>query len=510
MGGALLPLAAGILLSFCMEQLLQPRPALSVRLTKALVVHAGLWLLLFALALTVSQRPYFASGLNLAGMLIVVLVSNAKFATLREPFLLSDFRFFKALLQHPRLYLPFFGVLPAIACAFVFVVFCIVVAQLETSLLKQVGLPVFAGFCFTLAVTGATLLWMGTRNPAPVTLDPLLDLNAFGLLGSFARYWQAEQASNAKELAAQLPNAFRLESVTAGSAEMPNIVAVQCESFFDVRRVYGDIHPDVLKNFDALTKASSRAGRLKVAAWGANTVRTEFAFLSGQPPAALGVHQFNPYRKLARHGMPTIASELKKRGYRTICVHPYAAGFYDRDVVFPALGFDEFIDVEAFSQADLSGPYVGDLAVADKVAELFANATGPLFVFVITMENHGPLNQERVAEGDEQRLYLVAPPKGFDELTIYLRHLQHTDAMLGKLHAMLNALPQPGWLCAYGDHVPILPSVYSSRGFADGNTDYLIVGPGGQRRDMQHALPPEELAMCLLREAGFADKKKNH
>jgi len=498
-GGALVPLAAGIFLSFCIERLLQPRSAVSGRLVKAYAVHVGLWLLFFAFGLALWQRPYFASGLNLAGMLVLVLVSNAKFATLREPFLLSDFRFFKALLQHPRLYLPFFGVLPAIACALVFVVFCIVVAQLEASMLRQVGPSVLAGFCFTLAAAGAVLLWMGTRNPAPVTLDPALDLNAFGLLGSFVRYWQAEQASNPKELASRLPNAFRLGSVSAESAKLPNIVAVQCESFFDVRRVYGGIHPDVLKNFDALTKSSSRAGRLNVAAWGANTVRTEFAFLSGLPPAALGVHQFNPYRKLARHGVPTIASELKKRGYRTICVHPYAAGFYDRDVVFPALGFDEFVDVKAFSEADLSGPYVGDVAVADKVAELFANATGPLFVFVITMENHGPLHQEKVADGDEQRLYLTSPPKGFDELTIYLRHLQHTDAMLGKLHTMLNALQQPGWLCAYGDHVPILPSIYASSGFVDGNTDYLIIGPEERRGGLQHDLAPEELAMCLLR-----------
>ena len=116
MGGVLLALAAGIFLSFCIERLLQRRPVLGARQAKAYAVHVGLWLLFFAFGLAVWQRPYFASGLNLAGMFVLVLVSNAKFATLREPFLLSDFRFFKALLQHPRLYLPFFGVLPAIAC----------------------------------------------------------------------------------------------------------------------------------------------------------------------------------------------------------------------------------------------------------------------------------------------------------------------------------------------------------------------------------------------------------
>jgi phosphoglycerol transferase MdoB-like AlkP superfamily enzyme len=230
--------------------------------------------------------------------------------------------------------------------------------------------------------------------------------------------------------------------------------------------------------------------------------------LTGVAPEALGVHQFNPYRKLARRGVPTIASELKKRGYRTVCVHPFAATFYDRDVVFPVLGFDEFIDISAFSEDEKSGPYIGDAAVADKVAAILGAANEPLFIFAITMENHGPLHQEKVADGDHARLYASAPPAGYDEFTIYLRHLQHTDAMLGRIHAALESGARPGWLCAFGDHVPILPGVYDANDFSDGRTDYVIVGTGAQiagpkRRD----IAPEDLAIALLRAAGLQEEK---
>ena len=505
-----MPLIAGIVISFCIEQFLRPRPRLRNRLVPAFAIHVGIWLLLFGFGLAIWQRPYVASGLNIAGMLLIVLVSNAKFAALREPFLLSDFRFFKALLRHPRLYLPFFGVLPAIACAFVFVIFCVIAIRTEPSLLLQMGFASFATFCLISIGIGAALLWFGASKRLPISLDPIRDLQTLGLIGSFVRYWQEERANDPQAVIQKMQGAFDAQQKTRAPHELSHIVAVQCESFFDARRVFNGVSAAVLKNFDALTKTSSRAGRLNVPAWGANTVRTEFSFLSGLPPAALGIHQFNPYRKLARHGVPTIASELKKQGYRTICVHPFSKKFYDRDQVFPALGFDEFIDVAAFSDADRSGPYIGDLAVAAKVKAILQAASEPLFIFVITMENHGPLHQERVADGDVARLYASAPPAGFEEYTIYLRHLQHTDAMLGELHAALNATSRRGWLCAYGDHVPILPGVYEANSFADGRTDYFIVGPKTDHAVLQVIdAAPEDLARQLLREASLYKSASN-
>ena len=123
------------------------------------------------------------------------------------------------------------------------------------------------------------------------------------------------------------------------------------------------------------------------------------------------------------------------------------------------------------------------------------------------MENHGPLHLESVAKGDEERLYACAPPAGHEEFTIYLRHLQHTDVMLGEIHAAINATARGGWLCAYGDHVPILPGVYGANQFADGRTDYVIVGPTGTPIDAhEYDVAPENLALDLLCSAGLAER----
>jgi hypothetical protein len=201
---------------------------------------------------------------------------------------------------------------------------------------------------------------------------------------------------------------------------------------------------------------------------------------------------------------PRWPAYLRRCGYRTVCVHPYAASFYARDKVYPRLGFDEFIDIRSFSGAPKSGPYVSDLAVAEKVCSLLAGSSEqPLFVFVITMENHGPLHLEDPLPGDSERCYTVAPAAGCDDLTIYLRHLRNADSMAGRLRQQLAALPGNGCLCWFGDHVPILPEVYRAIGTPDGQTDYFIWrkdGPMqvGTRRDLK----VEQLGDFVLQAAG--------
>ena len=244
--GVLVPLVAGLVISFCIEQFLHPRPRLRTRHAQAFAMHSGLWLVLFGVGLAIWQRPYFASGLNLLGMLLIVLVSNTKFATLREPFLFFDFRFFKALLRHPRLYLPFFGVWSAVACAAGFVVLCVIALRVEPSMLSQLGFVSFTLCCLISLSIGTALLWIGMRTLVPIALDPVRDLQTLGLLGSFVRYWQEERANSPKMVAKKLRGIFQPQPKSPTPQHLPHLVAVQCESFFDARRVLNGINPDVL------------------------------------------------------------------------------------------------------------------------------------------------------------------------------------------------------------------------------------------------------------------------
>ncbi|MEF8756271.1 MAG: LTA synthase family protein [Accumulibacter sp.] len=499
---AVLPALAGSgCLALLVERLLEPPPlACWRRPAAALAIHLGLWLWLSSVLLLLLQRPVFAASSLLAGFLFVVLVSNAKVHSLREPFIFQDFEYFSDALRHPRLYMPFLGAVRALLSLLALGLAIAGGLTIEDSLLDRMSVAEFLSGAATLALVGLLLLWFGARHRLGVTLDPTTDLRQLGLLTALWRYGEEEHAPCDVRSTYEGPG-----PLPEPGAGLTTLVVVQSESFFDARRLFSGIRGELLGEFDSLRCSAACHGPLQVAAWGANTVRTEFAFLSGLAADSLGVHRFNPYRRVARQGVATIATFLKRLGYRTICVHPYAASFYSRQVVFPRLGFDEFIDIGSFAGAARDGPYIGDLAVAEHVAALLATTAGePLFVFVITMENHGPLHLEKVAPGDEERLYTESPPPGCEDLTIYLRHLVNADRMAGRLRAAIDRLPGPACLCWFGDHVPIMPGPYRVLGVPDGRTDYLIWRKGDPPRVVvPRELRIDELGRQVLQQMGL-------
>lgn len=485
--------AGGLFVSLAMDRLTRPSGAGLRRPASAIAIHAGLFLGTWCLLWLLGGRPGFAAALTLAGQFLVVAVSNAKFRALREPFLFSDFGLFGQVFRFPRLYLPFFGVARAAGVA------------IGAGIAVAVGLfvegpwPDARALAAALLPCGPLLLLTGTRWSAPPRLDPVKDLGSIGLFPSLWLYWLAERHTTPL-----VPARPWLDGPMPRSAtdRLPDLVLVQSESFFDVRRLYPGVRSELLSRFDALRRQALMHGLLSVSAWGANTMRTEFAVLSGIGEDALGVHRFNPYRRFARGDIVALPHRLRALGYETVCIHPYPLGFFGRDRVFPNLGFDRLIDIEDFPNAPRDGPYVADAAVTNKIAEVLGAADRPTFVFAITMENHGPLHLERVSTADAAGLYLEPPQSGWDDLTVYLRHLRNADRMFGDLAEMLDERPRGGVLCLFGDHVPSMPRVYEDRGYRDPRTDYVVwpavSAPRGRVDLDAHQLPAVLLAALAV------------
>lgn len=502
---------AGVALSVAIERLMVPRPPLS-RPMAAWAVHAGIWCLAHAALTLLLARPWFAAALVSAFWLVLVQVNNAKYKSLREPFVFHDYEYFTDAIRHPRLYLPFLG-WAKFSGATVGVLLAVAVGLwAEEPLEDRWNWAGHLGGLCSVAVLGGLLLWGGAWRLPAVTFQPARDLAALGFMASLWRYACAAGrlpcVGSPFDFVAHVRPVLSTSraSSRAGTPgkELPHLVAIQSESFFDPRAVVPGIRGDVLEQFDRLRADAVLQGGLAVPAWGANTIRTEFAFLSGIAAERLGVHRFNPYRAVAA-GWPlaSLASWLKTLGYRTVCVHPYPAGFYQRNRVYPQLGFDAFLDIQAFAGVPTAGPYVEDRAVADKVAELLRQSDRPLFVMAITMENHGPLHLETARPGEADALYTQPPPPGCEDLTIYLRHLRHADQMAASLRDTLESLDRPASLCWYGDHVPILPEVYRRYGLPSGRVPYVCwhnwaTGPG---RSLD--LAAEDLSRHWLRGAGL-------
>ena len=121
-----MPIVIGMFLSFAIEHLVEPHPkAFWRRPRAALAIHLGIWISIYSCAVLLLRRPWFAMCAVLTIQLIVVLVSDAKLHSLREPFVFQDFEYFVDTMKHPRLFLPFLGIwrgllLVAVFCTGVF------------------------------------------------------------------------------------------------------------------------------------------------------------------------------------------------------------------------------------------------------------------------------------------------------------------------------------------------------------------------------------------------------
>lgn len=446
-----------------------------------LLLHLGTWFILYTGILIILQRPWFTMIVVLSFQGILLLVNHAKYDSLREPFIFQDFEYFTDAIKHPRLYLPFFGIARTLIASFGFIIALIIGLKLEIPLTTTLSFSSIAYLCTFLLLLGIICLNTGLKYCSELTFNPIKDLHNLGQIGFFWAYWQSERTLNTQFKSKPVFT----DPIACDPQKLPHIFAVQSESFFDVRTLSDQIQSNVLENFDLTKSQSCFHGRLQVPAWGANTVRTECAFLTGLEATELGIHQFNPYRLFAKQNIPNLVQQLKSTGYKTICIHPYPSSFYLRNIVFPRLGFDHFFDINSFTTEQREGQFIGDLAIADMLDQLLtthhdddSQSQHPLFIFIITMENHGPLHLEQPDKTNSYQFYKNSEPETWSDLTVYLQHLKNADTMVKRLKDSLSLADlqfnRKGIFCWYGDHVPIMNNIYNLIGSPDGLTDYFI------------------------------------
>ncbi|NOY63734.1 MAG: sulfatase-like hydrolase/transferase [Gammaproteobacteria bacterium] len=420
----------------------------------------------------------------------------------------SDFVLFSQALKHPRLYLPFLGLGPAVAIPIVAGLTIFVGVTLEPALFNygELGaVSVISTTAVALIITAVIIYFSRTSTP---TLEPAKDVIHFGLIPSLVIYFihsRLPPEQNNSIVFKFQPGSTASTQPTKNRAVQPNIIVVQSESFFDARKLHPSVKSSLLSSFDACVASAQLSGALTVPAWGANTMRTEFSFLTGVANASLGLKRFDPYQAYAGKPLHSIASHLGALGYRCVCIHPHPATFFKRDQLFPQLGFHEFIDIAAFDESQKSGPYIGDQAVAEKILEVLKNASEPLFIFAITMENHGPLHLEQVSQEDHPKLYASPPPEAFHDLSVFLRHLKNADTMIHTLTTALKKNDPSAIFSLFGDHVPSMPTVYDVLGYESAKTDYFIwsAQAAPAKRQNREELSVEQLAEKILAAGGL-------
>lgn len=482
-------LAVAVALSFAVDAIAVPRAPLRRPLLSS-VLHILSVVFLFDFVFAVTSRPLFSACAALALVGLVAAVSNAKYESLREPFVFTDLSLFSQLFSHPRLYLPFLsaGKVAAIGAGIVLVIAGFIVERPVLAGSRAL-VWLMAGLSFMLAVLVAARV--------PLTLDPNADQRRHGFFAVFVGYL----------LNGLRPATFRRfrEVVAAGpfatgrSARHPDVIVIQSESFFDARRLGEAVEPGLFRHFDDACREAAWRGEMTVPAWGANTMRTEFAVLTGMESFSLGYARFYPYA-FVRNKIASLASWFDRCGYDTVAIHPYYADFFGRHRVFPLLGFSRFLDIRHFASASRAGSYVADAVVAEAIiAELeTTDDVRPRFIFAMTMENHGPLHLEQVLPGESSSRHTLGEDASWRDLTAYLRHIENADAMIGRLIDYLRTRKRETVVCFYGDHVPALPHVFQKLGVIPQQSDYFIWRNYGADAPECRNLAAEELGSVLL------------
>ena len=251
-------------------------------------------------------------------------------------------------------------------------------------------------------------------------------------------------------------NAEELQTVLANpeAVRRPNIIVIMDEAFSDLA-VLGTIttNQDYMPFMHKLQKGADNtiSGFLNVSVLGGNTANSEFEFLTGNTMAFLPQGSV-AYQQYVKDETPTLASYLKQLGYHTIAMHPYYADGWERERVYPLLGFEQFLSLEDFKGEKKIRNYISDEACFDKIISLYEEKEPgqPMFLFNVTMQNHSGY------EDDFDNFDPSVTVEGISakSLSTYLSLLKETDDALEALLGYFAEAEEDTMIVFFGDHQP--------------------------------------------------------
>jgi phosphoglycerol transferase MdoB-like AlkP superfamily enzyme len=236
---------------------------------------------------------------------------------------------------------------------------------------------------------------------------------------------------------------------------LPNIIVIMNEAFSDPA-VLGDFttNEDYMPFIHSILNGdvdNTISGYLNVSILGGNTPNTEFEFLTGSTMAFLPQGSV-AYQQYLKNEMPSLATHLKELGYTTIATHPYNSTGWDRNKVYPLIGFDEMYFKKDYASPELIRNYISDKSCYDKIIGMYEQKASdtPLFVFNVTMQNHSSYT-------DDYENF--TPDIEVDEssskvLQKYLSLMKKSDEAVEYLTQYFENVDEDTIIVMFGDHQP--------------------------------------------------------
>lgn len=158
------------------------------------------------------------------------------------------------------------------------------------------------------------------------------------------------------------------------------------------------------------------------------------------------------YMKYPGNNYYSLPKILKEKGYSAFVMHAYKPGFWNRSVMYPSLGFDEYLNRNHYEHDEVIGMGLSDKSFFRQSLDYLKNKKEPYYAFLVTLTSHYPYDNTK-AYNDALN---VGELKG-TFLGNYLEAIHYADSSLGYL---IDKLKEEGlWdntiLAIYGDHYAI-------------------------------------------------------
>ncbi len=289
--------------------------------------------------------------------------------------------------------------------------------------------------------------------------QPWYTYRLFGMESGFFAFAKASYPTAPKDYSAKKVKAIisetKNEEPAENAADVPeNIIFIMNETFADLS-VYPNLktNTDVMPFLNEMVGAkNTQQGTMLVSVKGGTTANTEYEVLTGNsdvlsPPTVV----YNSFIKDRQYSLATILGE---QGYQAIAMHPYKRAGWNRNIVYPRMGFDEFYSIENyFEGAQTLRGFVSDEGDYDAMIDLISQKKEgeKLFLFNVTMQNHSPYTNQSL-----QSSVTIPDYNGVDKKKAeqYLTLMQYSDEALRKLVEYFSASDQKTLIVFWGDHQP--------------------------------------------------------
>ncbi|MCD8151472.1 MAG: LTA synthase family protein, partial [Clostridiales bacterium] len=269
----------------------------------------------------------------------------------------------------------------------------------------------------------------------------------------------------------------------SADGEYPNIIFIMNESWSDLSHL-GDLetNKEYMPFINSLTENTIK-GYVTVPVFGAGTSNSEYEALTGNSISFLPAG-CNVYQSYLKDETPSLVSTLSTLGYSLTAYHPYYGSGWNRETVYPLLGFDDFVSIEDFIDEDIIDTYKANNSVLEyealleeryedgdemllrrfisdsydykMVEEMYeeSDEDEPFFIFNVTMQNHGGYTVSY--SNFYQQIYATNLSTEYKKANRYLSLVKETDSAFEELVEYFSEVDEPTIICMFGDHYPSL------------------------------------------------------